>query len=187
MPPKLRSAKPAKEIRVTRPSRKRTAKSINSCSACRAGSRSLRSRLTKRFSRFGFGNEREAWRLRRSTYLLAGRVMLNPNQGASFAKIGQAAFNPAHFVPDIGPSPDQMCKAVCSSTPISTAAGSTPLTCILRSTDRMHRTPAAAVARARCAPSATRDAREIRSHAPVHHRDDNSGQQDIGVSNANQF
>jgi catalase len=34
--------------------------------------------------------------------------MLNPNYGNCFAKIGQAAFNPAHFVPGIGPSPDQM-------------------------------------------------------------------------------
>jgi hypothetical protein len=58
---------------------------------------------------------------------------------------------------------------------------------ILRSTNRMHRTPAAAVARARCAPTATTGAREIRSHEQVHHRDDNSGQRDIGVSNANQF
>ena len=34
--------------------------------------------------------------------------MLNPNRRTSFAKIGQAAFNPAHFVPGIGSSPDQM-------------------------------------------------------------------------------
>src|SRR5271163_1893015 len=34
--------------------------------------------------------------------------MLNPNHGNRFAKIGQAAFNPAHFVPGIGPSPDKM-------------------------------------------------------------------------------
>jgi len=34
--------------------------------------------------------------------------MLNPNHGNCIAKIGQAAFNPAHFVPGIGPSPDQM-------------------------------------------------------------------------------
>jgi len=34
--------------------------------------------------------------------------MLNPNHGNCFAKIGQAAFNPAHFAPGIGPSPDQM-------------------------------------------------------------------------------
>ena len=52
--------------------------------------------------------------------------MLNPNHGICFAKIGQAAFNPAHFVPGIGPSPTRCCKAACSSTPISTAAGSMP-------------------------------------------------------------
>ena len=34
--------------------------------------------------------------------------MLNSNQGNCFAKIGQAAFDPAHFVPGIGPSPDKM-------------------------------------------------------------------------------
>jgi catalase len=34
--------------------------------------------------------------------------MLNRNHGDCFTKIGQAAFNPAHFVPGIGPSPDQM-------------------------------------------------------------------------------
>jgi catalase len=34
--------------------------------------------------------------------------MLNPNHGNYFAKIGQAALNPVHFVPGIGPSPDKM-------------------------------------------------------------------------------
>ena len=34
--------------------------------------------------------------------------MLNPNHRNCFSKIGQAAFNPAHFVPGIGPSPDKM-------------------------------------------------------------------------------
>lgn len=34
--------------------------------------------------------------------------MLNPNRGNCFAQIGQSAFNPAHFAPGIGPSPDEM-------------------------------------------------------------------------------
>jgi Catalase len=114
--------------------------------------------------------------------------MLNPNHGICFAKIGQAAFNPAHFVPGIGPSPDQMLQgrlffytnkhrhpARCPSR----ASCGQPTECIARLQLQSRET--------RCAPTATRDAREIRSHAPVHHRDDNSAQQHIGVSNANQF
>ena len=113
--------------------------------------------------------------------------MLNPNHGNCFAKIGQAAFNPAHFVPGIGSSPDLMLQGRLFFNTDKHRHRLDAPTCILRSTKRLHRTPAAAVARARCAPTATRDAREIRSHAPVHHRADNSVQPDIGVSNANQF
>ena len=34
--------------------------------------------------------------------------MLNRNPENYFAEVEQAAFNPAHFVPGIGPSPDKM-------------------------------------------------------------------------------
>ena len=56
--------------------------------------------------------------------------MLNPNHGSCFAKIGQAAFNPAHFVPGIGPSPDKMLQGrlFLPSERYSTAAGSARLT-----------------------------------------------------------
>jgi catalase len=37
-----------------------------------------------------------------------GRMVLNRNPENYFAEIEQAAFNPAHFVPGIGPSPDKM-------------------------------------------------------------------------------
>ncbi len=37
-----------------------------------------------------------------------GRIVLNRNPKNYFAEVEQAAFNPAHFVPGIGPSPDKM-------------------------------------------------------------------------------
>jgi len=37
-----------------------------------------------------------------------GRIVLNRNPENHFAEVEQAAFNPAHFVPGIGPSPDKM-------------------------------------------------------------------------------
>ena len=37
-----------------------------------------------------------------------GRMVLNRNPENYFAEVEQAAFNPAHFVPGIGPSPDKM-------------------------------------------------------------------------------
>jgi catalase len=37
-----------------------------------------------------------------------GRIVLNRNPENYFAEVEQAAFNPAHFVPGIGPSPDRM-------------------------------------------------------------------------------
>src|SRR5258708_7350095 len=49
------------------------------------------------------------------------------------------------------------------------------LTCILLSTRRSYRTPATKAATPRSAPTSTRDAREITSDSPMHHRDDNSG------------
>ena len=36
------------------------------------------------------------------------RIVLNRNPENHFAEVEQAAFNPAHFVPGIGPSPDKM-------------------------------------------------------------------------------
>jgi len=36
------------------------------------------------------------------------RIVLNRNLENYFAEVEQAAFNPAHFVPGIGPSPDKM-------------------------------------------------------------------------------
>jgi catalase len=36
------------------------------------------------------------------------RIVLNRNLENNFAEVEQAAFNPAHFVPGIGPSPDKM-------------------------------------------------------------------------------
>ncbi len=37
-----------------------------------------------------------------------GRLVLNRNPENHFAEVEQAAFNPAHFVPGMGPSPDKM-------------------------------------------------------------------------------
>ena len=63
--------------------------------------------------------------------------MLNPNHGNCFAKIGQAAFNPAHFVPGIGPSPDQMLQGrLFFYTNKHRRRLDAPSHCILRSTNR---------------------------------------------------
>src|SRR5438093_13569510 len=40
--------------------------------------------------------------------MTVGRFVLNRNPENYFAEVEQAAFNPAHFVPGIGPSPDKM-------------------------------------------------------------------------------
>ena len=57
--------------------------------------------------------------------------MLNPNHGNCFAKIGQAAFNPAHSVPGIGPSPDQMLQGRLFFLSIHIVAGSARITLCL--------------------------------------------------------
>jgi catalase len=40
--------------------------------------------------------------------MTVGRIVLNRNPENYFAEVEQAAFNAAHFVPGIGPSPDKM-------------------------------------------------------------------------------
>jgi catalase len=40
--------------------------------------------------------------------ITVGRILLNRNPDNYFPEVEQAAFNPAHFVPGIGPSPDKM-------------------------------------------------------------------------------
>jgi catalase len=40
--------------------------------------------------------------------MTVGRIVLNRNPQNYFAEVEQAAFNPAHFVSGIGPSPDKM-------------------------------------------------------------------------------
>jgi catalase len=40
--------------------------------------------------------------------MTVGRIVLSRNPENYFAEVEQAAFNPAHFVPGIGPSPDKM-------------------------------------------------------------------------------
>ena len=45
---------------------------------------------------------------------LEGRIVLNRNPENYFAEVEQAAFNSAHLMPGIGPSPTRCCKAACS-------------------------------------------------------------------------
>jgi catalase len=40
--------------------------------------------------------------------IAVGKLVLNRNPENYFAEVEQSAFNPAHFVPGIGPSPDKM-------------------------------------------------------------------------------
>lgn len=50
----------------------------------------------------------KVWPHRDYPLTTVGRIVLNRNPENYFAEVEQAAFNPAHFVPGIGPSPDKM-------------------------------------------------------------------------------
>ena len=50
----------------------------------------------------------KVWAHRDYPLITIGRIVLNRNPENYFAEVEQAAFNPAHFVPGIGPSPDKM-------------------------------------------------------------------------------
>lgn len=50
----------------------------------------------------------KVWSNRDYPLITVGRIVLNRNPENYFAEVEQAAFNPAHFVPGIGPSPDKM-------------------------------------------------------------------------------
>ena len=50
----------------------------------------------------------KVWPHRDYPLITVGRIVLNRNPENYFAEVEQAAFNPAHFVPGIGPSPDKM-------------------------------------------------------------------------------
>jgi catalase len=50
----------------------------------------------------------KVWPHRDYPLMTIGRIVLNRNPENYFAEVEQAAFNPAHFVPGIGPSPDKM-------------------------------------------------------------------------------
>jgi catalase len=50
----------------------------------------------------------KVWSHRDYPLTTVGRIVLNRNPENYFAEVEQAAFNPAHFVPGIGPSPDKM-------------------------------------------------------------------------------
>lgn len=50
----------------------------------------------------------KVWSHRDYPLMTVGRIVLNRNPENYFAEVEQAAFNPVHFVPGIGPSPDKM-------------------------------------------------------------------------------
>ena len=50
----------------------------------------------------------KVWPHRDYPLTTVGRIVLNRNPENYFAEVEQAAFNPAHLVPGIGPSPDKM-------------------------------------------------------------------------------
>ena len=50
----------------------------------------------------------KVWPHRDYPLMTVGRMVLNRNPENYFAEVEQAAFNVAHFVPGIGPSPDKM-------------------------------------------------------------------------------
>jgi catalase len=50
----------------------------------------------------------KVWSHRDYPLIPIGKMVLNRNPDNYFAEVEQAAFNPANFVPGIGPSPDKM-------------------------------------------------------------------------------
>src|SRR5208282_6565943 len=50
----------------------------------------------------------KVWPYKDYPLIAVGKLVLNRNPENYFAEVEQAAFNPAHFVPGIGPSPDKM-------------------------------------------------------------------------------
>jgi catalase len=50
----------------------------------------------------------KVWSQKDYPLIEVGKLVLNRNPENYFAEVEQAAFNPAHFVPGIGPSPDKM-------------------------------------------------------------------------------
>ncbi len=58
--------------------------------------------------RFNLFDVTTVWSHRDYPLMTIGRIVLNRNPENYFAEVEQAAFNPAHFVPGIGPSPDKM-------------------------------------------------------------------------------
>ncbi len=53
----------------------------------------------------------KVWRYRDYPLIEAGKLVLNRNPENYFAEVEQATFNPSHFVPGIGPSPDRILQA----------------------------------------------------------------------------
>ena len=53
----------------------------------------------------------KVWHYRDYPLIPIGKLMLNRLPENFFAEVEQAAFDPAHFVPGIGPSPDRMLQA----------------------------------------------------------------------------
>jgi catalase len=80
-----------------------------------------------RFNPFGVTT---VWTHREYPLITVGRIVLNRNPENYFAEVEQAAFNPAHFVPGIGPSPDKKLQGrlFCSPAAIYIATGSAQIT-----------------------------------------------------------
>jgi catalase len=88
-----------------------------------------------------------------------GRMVLNRNPDNYFADVEQVAFNPAHFVPGIGPSPDQdAAREGFSLTAIRIGTGSALITPRCPSTGRTRRTPATTVETVSCVLTVTKGA-----------------------------
>jgi catalase len=69
----------------------------------------------------------KVWNYRDYPLIPIARLVLNRTPDSFFGETEQAAFDPSHFVPGIGPSPDRCCRRVCSATAtrIATASAST--------------------------------------------------------------
>lgn len=53
----------------------------------------------------------KVWNYRDYPLIPIAKLLLNRVPDNYFAEVEQAAFDPAHFVPGIGPSPDRMLQA----------------------------------------------------------------------------
>ena len=105
----------------------------------------------------------KVWPHRDYPLMTVGRVVLDRNPENYFAEVEQAAFDPASFVPGIGPSPDKMLQGRLFSMATRSVIGWVQITCNCRSIVRAPPKFATTAATARCVSTVTMDVKRITS------------------------